>query len=113
MEGSACCSLKKPRTSSTRRSAEADFEGRDERDDELGSVAIAASILRPGARSSPADAEAVGLDSLPAGRNGLAEAIITLDGAGAGLPSRKVASNMASSLPSSGARPTYSTRTRA
>jgi hypothetical protein len=38
---------------------------------------------------------------------------ITFDGAGAGAPSRSVAISMVSSLPSIGARPTYSTRTRA
>src|SRR5262249_53027525 len=44
---------------------------------------------------------------------GLAEATMTFDGAGAGPPSRRVANSMRSSLPSIGARPTYSTRTRA
>ncbi len=38
---------------------------------------------------------------------------MTAPGAGAGLPWRKVAISTESSLPSSGARPTYSTRTRA
>ena len=41
------------------------------------------------------------------------EGAITFDGAGAGAPSRSVAISMVSSLPSIGARPTYSTRTRA
>src|SRR5262245_27527675 len=39
------------------------------------------------------------------GRNGLADATMTGDGAGAGEPSRKVASSMRSSLPSIGAGP--------
>ena len=47
-----------------------------------------------------------------AGRNGLADATMTCEGAGAGEPSRSVASSMRSSLPSIGARPTYSSRTR-
>src|SRR5882724_8774521 len=41
---------------------------------------------------------------------GFADAIITSDGAGAGLPSRKVASSSLGSAPCKGARPTYSTR---
>ncbi len=45
------------------------------------------------------------------GREALADATITLEGAGAGVPARSVASNIWSSLPSIGARPTYSTRT--
>jgi hypothetical protein len=45
--------------------------------------------------------------------NGFAAAIMTFEGAGAGEPSRNVAISMVSSLPSSGAGPTYSTRTRA
>src|SRR5215203_6797144 len=47
------------------------------------------------------------------GRNGLAEATMTREGAGAGVPVRRVAISMPSSLPSIGARATYSTRTRA
>ena len=47
------------------------------------------------------------------GRKGFAAATITFDGAGAGVLSRKVASSIWSSPPSRGARPTYSTRTRA
>src|SRR5262245_5834008 len=61
------------------------------------------------------DADASGA-SLPSSRlamKGFAAAIMTFEGAGAGEPSRSVAINMVSSLPSSGARPTYSTRTRA
>src|SRR5262249_10336225 len=53
---------------------------------------------------------------LPSSRlamKGFAAAIMTFEGAGAGEPSRSVAINIVSSLPSSGARPTYSTRTRA
>src|SRR5262249_44834704 len=42
---------------------------------------------------------------------GFAAATITFEGAGAGEPSRSVAMRMVSSLPSSGAGPTYSTRT--
>ena len=42
-----------------------------------------------------------------------APAIMTFEGAGAGEPSRSVAINIVSSLPSSGAGPTNSTRTRA
>src|SRR5437588_9647786 len=49
----------------------------------------------------------------PAGSSGFADASLTVEGAGAGLPSRNVAISNASSVPSSGARPTYSTRTRA
>ena len=45
--------------------------------------------------------------------NGFAAAIMTFEGAGAAEPSRNVAISMVSSLPSSGAGPTYSTRTRA
>src|SRR5256712_8396464 len=62
-----------------------------------------------------ADADASGA-SLPSSRlamKGFAAAIMTFDGAGAGEPSRNVAINMVSSLPASGAAPTYSTRTRA
>jgi hypothetical protein len=51
--------------------------------------------------------------SLTLGRKGLADATITFEGAGAGVPARSVASNIWSSLPSIGARPTNSTRTRA
>src|SRR6201982_899328 len=54
--------------------------------------------------------------SLPSSRlamKGFAEAIMTFEGAGAGEPSRSVAINIVSSLPSSGAGPAYSTRTRA
>src|SRR5215468_9389915 len=47
------------------------------------------------------------------GRNGRDEASRIGDGAGAGLPSRRVASSTLSSEPSSGADETYSTRTRA
>ena len=54
-----------------------------------------------------------GASSRRPARKGLAEASITFEGAGAGPPSRKVANSMRSSLPSIGARPTYSTRTRA
>src|SRR5262245_21147688 len=63
-----------------------------------------------------ADADDAGGASLPSSRlemKGFAAAIMTFEGAGAGEPSRSVAINMVSSLPSSGARPTYSTRTRA
>src|SRR5215831_1171532 len=62
-----------------------------------------------------ADADAAGA-SLPPSRlemKGFAAAIMTFEGAGAGEPSRSVAINMVSSLPWSGAGPTYSTRTRA
>src|SRR5262249_14373878 len=54
------------------------------------------------------DADATGA-SLPSSRlamKGFAAAIMTFEGAGAGEPSRNVAINMLSSLPSSGARPT-------
>ena len=51
--------------------------------------------------------------SLPLARKGLADATITFEGAGAGAPARSVASNIWSSLPSIGARPTNSTLTRA
>src|SRR5262249_1148149 len=44
---------------------------------------------------------------------GFAGAVMTFEGAGAAEPSRSVAINMVSSLPWSGAGPTYSTRTRA
>ena len=73
-----------------------------------------ADLTRIWERSADLASDGSGM-SLPllAGRKGLAAATITFDGAGAGYPSRKVASNMASSLPSIGARPTYSTRTRA
>src|SRR5216684_6339556 len=47
------------------------------------------------------------------GREALADATITLEGAGAGVPARSVASNIWSSLPAIGARPTNSTPTRA
>src|SRR5215470_20454522 len=63
-----------------------------------------------------ADADDAGGASLPSSRlemKGFAAAIMTFEGAGAGEPSRSVAINMVSSLPSSGACPTYSTRTRA
>ncbi len=43
--------------------------------------------------------------------NGFADATMIFEGAGAGDPVRKVAINRRSSLPSIGARPTYSTRT--
>src|SRR5262245_15165513 len=62
-----------------------------------------------------ADADAGGA-SLPSSRlemKGFAAAIMTFEGAGAAEPSRSVAINMVSSLPWSGAGPTYSTRTRA
>src|SRR5262249_60814440 len=48
-----------------------------------------------------------------AGRKGGDEASRIGDGAGAGPPSRRVASSTLSSEPSSGADETYSTRTRA
>src|SRR5215813_6564164 len=63
-----------------------------------------------------ADADDASGASLPPSRlemKGFAAAIMTLEGAGAGEPSRSVAINIVSSLPSIGARPTYSTRTRA
>src|SRR5215467_1390886 len=63
-----------------------------------------------------ADADDAGGASLPSSRlemKGFAAAIMTFEGAGAGEPSRSVAINMVSSLPSIGAGPTYSTRTRA
>src|SRR5882757_3403661 len=43
---------------------------------------------------------------------GFADATITSDGAGAGFPSRSVASSSLGSAPCKGACPTYSTRTR-
>src|SRR5262245_19961147 len=63
-----------------------------------------------------ADADDAGGASLPSSRlemKGFAAAIMTFEGAGAGEPSRSVAINIVSSLPSIGAGPTYSTRTRA
>src|SRR5262249_2584593 len=62
------------------------------------------------------DADDAGGASLPSSRlemKGFAAAIMTFEGAGAGEPSRSVAINIVSSLPSIGAGPTYSTRTRA
>src|SRR5258708_5938222 len=53
---------------------------------------------------------------LPSSRlamKGFAEATMTFEGAGAGEPSRSVAISISSSLPWSGAGPTYSTLTRA
>src|SRR5262249_42935649 len=63
-----------------------------------------------------ADADDAGGASLPSSRlemKGFAAAIMTFEGAGAGEPSRSVAINIVSSLPSIVAGPTYSTRTRA
>jgi hypothetical protein len=60
-----------------------------------------------------ADATRASLPSSRLAMKGLAAAIMTFEGAGAGEPSRSVAINIVSSLPSSGAGPTYSTRTRA
>ena len=53
------------------------------------------------------------MDEEISGTNGRAEATRTVDGDGAGSPVRSVAKSWRSSEPSSGARPTYSTRTRA
>src|SRR5215813_1135634 len=60
-----------------------------------------------------ADATRASLPSSRLAMKGFAAAIMTFEGAGAGEPSRSVAINIVSSLPSSGAGPTYSTRTRA
>src|SRR5262249_26870938 len=60
-----------------------------------------------------ADATGASFPSSRCGMKGFAPGVMTFEGAGAGEPSRNVAINMLSSLPSSGARPTYSTRTRA
>src|SRR3954466_3261251 len=63
--------------------------------------------------SEPVSVASVSRRFLDCGRNGLAAAIMTREGAGAGVPVRNVAISIASSLPSIGAFPTYSTRTRA
>ena len=60
-----------------------------------------------------ADARRASLPSSRLEMKGFAAAIMTFEGAGAGEPSRSVAINIVSSLPSIGAAPTYSTRTRA
>ena len=56
---------------------------------------------------------ALRFDDGSSGTKGLAEATRTIEGDGAGIPVRKVAISWRSSEPSSGARPTYSTRTLA
>src|SRR5262249_1820520 len=63
--------------------------------------------------SPDAGARCASLPSSELAMKGFSAAIMTFEGAGAGEPSRSVAINIVSSLPSSGARPTYSTRTRA
>src|SRR5712692_4225384 len=105
---------------SIRGSAEADLERICDRLEELTSLAdvCPADVCSSGRVEVPSEIErsdgsGVSLPLPTLGRKGFAEAIITFDGAGAGDLSRSVASNMPSSLPSSGARPTYSTRTRA
>src|SRR5262249_37992376 len=60
-----------------------------------------------------ADATRASLPPSSFAMRGFASAIMAFEGAGAGEPSRSVAINIVSSLPSSGAGPTYSTRTRA
>src|SRR5882762_934763 len=99
---------------SIRGSAEADLDRICERSAELASLADAPSergdVASENGRS---DGSGMSLLLLDFGRKGFADAIITFDGAGAEAPSRNVASSIASSLPSIGARPTYSTLTRA
>src|ERR1700745_569162 len=60
-----------------------------------------------------ADATRASLPSSRLAMKGFAAAIMTFEGAGAAEPSRSVAINIVSSLPSSAAGPTNSTRTRA
>src|ERR1700737_2885247 len=98
-----------------RASADADL---DRICDRLGEVASLADVcsgkrVEGPSESERSDGSGVSLPLATLGRKGFAEATITFDGAGAGDPSRSVATSMASSLPSRGARPTYSTLTRA
>src|SRR5438270_8932451 len=94
--------------------AEADLERICNRSAELASVADALGEWSDVAiENGRSDGSGMSLFLLDSGRKGFADATMTFDGGGAGPLSRKVASSIASSLPSSGARPTYSTLTRA
>src|SRR5436190_11801045 len=100
---------------SMRGSAEADLDRSCGRLGELASAVAKRSgdlVETPSVEGRSA-ARAASLPFSACGRKGFAEAIITLEGAGAGDRSRSVASSIASSLPSIGARATYSTLTRA